>query len=240
MGLLTVRAGSWWFLGGSLAVDAIGALATVSLTAVLALPISLGVLSVFGRHVHKTLLIGVPLLLAAAVLLWPAFQERWATQFDPHYSWGALPESWQGRLSNITDVFWPQIQREWVFGVSPVPKPAELPEDDWRSVENQILYMWYQGGILYMIAYIVFMGVVLPTIWWSLRLLRGPALAVGRAAFIAWLLMLVLGLFDLHFNLAVEAEVAWMLLALTVGAAARAAGAAEAAAPAPPVLAHAA
>ena len=45
---------------------------------------------------------------------------------------------------------------------------------------------------------------------------------MARTAFIAWLLMLVLGLFDPHLTMAGEADAAWALLALASGAAVRA------------------
>ena len=47
---------------------------------------------------------------------------------------------------------------------------------------------------------------------------------MARTAFIAWLLILVLGLLDPHLTMAGEADAAWAFLALATGAAARADG----------------
>jgi hypothetical protein len=107
-----------------------------------------------------------------------------------------------------------------VFGVA----PSVSPDLAWQFPENQQMYLLYQGGLIYVAAYFIFMWVVLRACWGFLKRLDGPALAVGRAAFIAWMLMLVLGLFDTHLTMAGEADAAWTLLALATGAAARAAG----------------
>ena len=112
------------------------------------------------------------------------------------------------------------MQNDLAFGVAPSVSP-DLP---WQYVENQVMSLLYQGGLLYAGAYLLFMVMVLRATWGFLRRLEGPALAVARTAFIAWLLILVLGLFDPHLTMAGEADAAWALLALASGAAARAGG----------------
>jgi len=208
----------------TLALDVIGALASVTLTAALAVVIGFLLLAVLRRDVQRTMRLAVPVVLLAVVIFWPLLQERWAYQFTSSYASGGVPVSWAGRISSIVDVFWPEIQKDWLFGVSPVLQPPAFSENAWRSIENQILYLMYQGGALYAAAYLIFMAVVLHTLRSMLqqRRLDGPELALTRAALIAWALMLILGLFDPHFNLAVETEAAWTLLALATGATVRA------------------
>ncbi len=230
LGLLSARAGGrdtpralrgpWrGVLVGALLTNVAGALATATLTAVLGLLIAVGVMAALGGYWRKAVLGAVPLSLAAALVFWPAIQERWEYQF---HSWGAggdLPVTWEYRITNLTTVFWPVVQDNLVFGVA----PSVSPDLAWQFPENQQMYLLYQGGLLYVAAYFVFMWVVLRTTWRYQRRLAGPAQAVGRAAFVAWLLMLVLGLFDPHLTMAGEADAAWALLALATGAATRAA-----------------
>ncbi|HLH23182.1 MAG TPA: hypothetical protein VK066_11705 [Chloroflexota bacterium] len=213
--------GCWrWALIGALFVAIAGALATATLTAVLALVLALGMMAAFGGYLRRAVLWAIPVTLLAAIVFWPAVQERWDYQFT---SWGAsgdMPVTWEYRITNLTTIFWPAVENDLLLGVA----PSVSPDLAWQFPENQQMYLLYQGGLIYVAAYFIFMWVVLRASWRFLKRLDGPALAVGRAAFIAWTLMLVLGLFDTHLTMAGEADAAWTLLALATGAAARAAG----------------
>jgi len=206
------------FLLVALGCNVIGSLATMTVTAALALPIALGLTAVFTRQVRRTLAVGVPLLLVGLILLWPAIEERWAYQFYQYGITLTMPLSWEGRLTNLTQVFWPLVRENLLFGVAPSVDP-NLP---WLYAENQVMYLLYQGGLPYAAAYFVFLIVLMRTLWGCLRRLQGPALAIARSAFIAWLLVFVLGVLDTHLTMPGEAEAAWTLLALTVGAVLRA------------------
>jgi hypothetical protein len=213
--------GFWrWALVLALFLTIAGSLATATLTAVLALVLALGIMAKFGGYLRRAVLCAVPLALVAVIVFWPAIQERLDFQYN---SWGAsgqMPVTWEYRISNLTTIFWPAVQDDLIFGVA----PSISPDLAWQFPENQQMYLLYQGGLIYVAAYFVFMWVVLSASWGFLKRLDGPALAVGRAAFIAWLLMLALGLIDTHLTMAGEADTAWTLLALATGAAARAAG----------------
>jgi hypothetical protein len=204
----------------ALVADILGAIATASLTGVVALVVGLGLAAVLGHQARRTLLIAAPALVVAAIVFAPQLAERWDYQF---YSWGAggaLPVTWEYRISNLVNVFWPAVQDNLLFGVAPSIS-ADLV---WRFPENQVMFLLYQGGLLYVGAYLLFMGVVLRQTWRYQRQVQGAALAIARTAFTAWLLMLVLGLFDPHLTMAGEADAAWALLALASGAIARTQG----------------
>jgi hypothetical protein len=215
--LLTTDGRSRWrgLLIAALVVDVLGALATATLTAVVALAVGLGLVAFLGRRVRHTSLWTVPLLIVALLVFWPAVEERWNYQFESWGASGTVPVTWEYRLHNLTHVFWPVVQDNLVFGVAPSVSPDLI----WRFPENQVMYLLYQGGLLYVGAYVVFMAVVLRSTWRFQRALGGPARAIARTAFIAWLLILVLGLFDPHLTMAGEADAAWALLALSTGAA---------------------
>ncbi|HEY7065313.1 MAG TPA: hypothetical protein VII06_27800 [Chloroflexota bacterium] len=213
--------GFWrWALIIAFLADIAGALATATLSAVLALVIALGLMAWFGGYLRRALLSAIPLTLVAVIVFMPAIQERMDYQYN---SWGAdgqMPVTWEYRITNLTTIFWPAVKDDLIFGVA----PSVSPDLAWQFPENQQMYLLYQGGLIYVAAYFVFMWVVLRASWSFVKQLDGPALAVGRAAFIAWVLMLALGLFDTHLTMAGEADAAWTLLALATGAAARAAG----------------
>jgi hypothetical protein len=213
--------GAWrWLLAGALVVDVLGALATTTLTAVLALAIALGLVALFTRRVGRTIVLAAPVLVIALLIFQTVIQERVNYQY---HSWGAsgeMPVTWEYRIYNLTKVFWPQVQDNLLFGVA----PSVSQELTWQFPENQVMYLLYQGGLLYVAAYLLFIGVVLRCTWRYLQRLQGPGLAVARTAFIAWVLILVLGLLDPHLTMAGEADAAWALLALATGAATRGGG----------------
>jgi hypothetical protein len=200
--------------------DVAGTLSTATLSGVLALVVALGLMAWFGGYLRRAILSAVPLTLAAIMVFLPAIQERMDYQYN---SWGAsgeMPVTWEYRITNLTTIFWPVVKDSLVFGVAPSVSP-DLP---WHFPENQQMYLLYQGGLIYVAAYFIFIGAILRATWRYTRQVDGPALAVARAAFIAWMLMLVLGIFDAHLTMAGEADTAWMVLALATGAAARAPG----------------
>jgi hypothetical protein len=235
MGLLTARMpgthglkcapyairGFWrWALVAGLFMSIAGALSTATLTGIVALVLALGIMAKLGGYLRRAVLYAIPLTVVALIAFLPAIQERMDYQYN---SWGAsgqMPVTWEYRISNLTTIFWPVVRDSLVFGVAPSVSP-DLP---WHFPENQQMYLLYQGGLIYVAAYFIFMWVVIRTLWGFQKRLDGPARAVGRAALIAWLLMLILGLIDSHLTMAGEADAAWLLLALATGAAVRAEG----------------
>src|SRR5579875_1659530 len=217
--LPTAAARGRWrlFLWGTAVCTTVGSLATVTLTAALALPLALGVVALFTRRVRRTLLIGLPVVLLAIALFWPAIEERWAYQFYQYGTTLTVPVSWEGRLTNLTQVFWPVVRENLLFGVAPSVDP-NLP---WLYPENQVMYLLYQGGLPYVAAYFVFLGVLMRALWRALGRLQGVDRAIAHGAFIAWVLVFSMGVLDIHLTMPGEAETAWTLLALTLGAAAR-------------------
>jgi hypothetical protein len=197
-----------------------GSLATATLTSVLALLLAVGMMAKFGGYLRRAVLWAVPITLALVIIFMPAIQDRMEFQYHSWGASGAVPVTWEYRVTNLTTIFWPVVQDHLLFGVA----PSVSPDLAWQFPENQQMYLLYQGGLIYVAAYFVFMWVVLRASWRFLKRMDGPALAVGRAAFIAWTMMLVLGLFDTHLTMAGEADAAWTLLALATGAAGRAAG----------------
>src|SRR5262249_36966537 len=110
--------GPWrWLLAGALVVDVLGALATTTLTAGLALAIALGLVALFTRRVGRTILLAAPVLVIALLIFQTVIQERVNYQY---HSWGAsgeMPVTWEYRIYNLTKVFWPQVQDNLLFGV---------------------------------------------------------------------------------------------------------------------------
>jgi hypothetical protein len=157
-------------------------------------------------------------MVAAVIIFWPAIEERLDYQYHSWGAGGALPVTWEYRINNLVTIFLPVVKENLLFGVA----PSVSPDLAWQFPENQQMFILYQGGLLYLAAYCVFMWVVLRTTWRYLKRLDGPSLVVGQAAFVAWLIMLVLGLFDPHLTMAGEADAAWILLALAMGAVTRA------------------
>jgi hypothetical protein len=155
-----------------------------------------------------------PVSIVGAVIAWPVVSTRLAGFGSAGHS--LLPQSWQGRIDNLTNFYIPRLAHfRWVGGVRPdtvLPAP-----ETWRDViylESGYLWLFWVGGI----------PLVLGFLWLLRNAFRvsrqvaktraddiGVAAVATRAAL--WCL-LILSLIDPHLTLRGGADLFFCLLGL--------------------------
>jgi hypothetical protein len=155
----------------------------------------------------------------AALLLGPLIEERLGYLFagtsSPYAAAGLVPSTWPVRLEHWTSVFWPVIQPNLLFGV----RPSLDPDLGWSSTENFYILLLYRGGLLLLIAFIVF-AVLLVGEARALRRSTDPLTrTLAQAVAVIMAVQLILDIFDAHFAMAGEPELIAMVLGLMVAAA---------------------
>lgn len=156
----------------------------------------------------------LPVAIVAALIGAPAFLGRLA-DFGEGY---ALPRSWLGRWDNLTQFYLPQLgDFRFVLGVSPDSVLA-APET-WREViylESGYLQFLWIGGIPLLMAFIWLSRCVLRSAR-QLGLRRDAVGVCAVALEIAWWMVVVLSVIDIHLVVRGFGDLLFVLLAITSG-----------------------
>lgn len=156
----------------------------------------------------------LPVAAAAALVGAPAFLGR-VSQFD---GGTALPSSWLGRWYNVTTFYLPQLRDfRFVLGASP---NSVLPAPEvWRNeiyLESGYLQLLWVGGLPLLAAFVWFSVAVLRT---TMRVgsRADGAGAVAATLHVAWWILLVLSVIDIHLVVRGGGDLLFTLLAITSG-----------------------
>lgn len=225
MAFLLAAVIAWWKSGDqhrvSLALAAgiflLGGLASGQFTAAIALVVAAMVAGVLTRSLGRMLAAGIPVVVAATFLMQPVIEARLAG----FQSSAGVPQSWTVRLQNLRTYFWPPLSEDWnwVLGVrtsARVPAPEVWRE--WVYIESGHTWLLWNGGVLLLIAFFVFLGVALPVV---VRIARSRTDAIGVAAVASSAALSVLAvvmLFDPHLTMRGTADLNVALLALALTA----------------------
>ena len=172
-------------------------------------------LGLITRRLGRVALVAAPLTALAGVALKPVIDAKLAN-LDPVTG---LPHSWVGRLDNLQTFFWPEIARDgnWLTGVRLAAR-VRAPETwrDWVYIESGYTWLVWTGGVVLLVAFLVFVLVGLRTVARVARE-RDDAVGVAAIASFACLCMLtVLMLLDAHLILRAAADLNFALLALAL------------------------
>jgi hypothetical protein len=205
-------------LGVALAVFVLGAIASGQFSSYAGLLIGIVVIGVASGRLGRIVMIAVPGAVVAVVALWPVIAKR-LTEVD---AVSGLPLSWvgpNGRWSNLTTYFWPDLFRHdnWLTGVRLAAR-APAPESwrQWIWIESGHTWLLWTGGIVFAIACFAFLGIAIHVVH---RVGRERADAVGAAAvgaLTALWVNVVLMTFDVHLTLRGSADLTFALLALAL------------------------
>ncbi|MGW1680629.1 hypothetical protein [Saccharopolyspora sp. NPDC002376] len=156
----------------------------------------------------------LPIVGIAALVGAPAFLGRMADFTQGH----TVPRSWLGRWDNLTTFYLPQLaDGHLVLGIS--PNSVVTAPETWRDsiyLESGYLYFLWAGGIPLLIGFV----------WLSVAVLRGadrlaarPGSAGACAATleVAWWMVLVLSLIDIHLVVRGFGDLLFVLLAIMSG-----------------------
>jgi hypothetical protein len=177
---------------------------------------AVGILTGQLRRMGILLLCSTPL---AAVALWPVVERRLKGFESPE----GIPPSWQGRLENLQTFFWPELfsDNNVFFGVRPSARIKAT--ENWRDyiwIESGHTWLLWNGGILFFLAFFLFLLVALRS---TARVVRERVDAVGVAGIASCASLVVLAVLmtlDVHLTLRGSADLLFSLLALACGSAA--------------------
>lgn len=176
--------------------------------------VAVAVLLVWFPDLRRKSLRCLPVAVAAALIGAPAFLGR-VSQFD---GGRALPSSWWGRWYNVTTFYLPQLRDfRFVLGVSP---NSVLPAPEvWRNeiyLESGYLQLLWVGGLPLLAAFVWLSVAVLRT---TARLgARGDSTGtVAVTLHVAWWILLVLSVIDIHLVVRGGGDLLFTLLAITSG-----------------------
>jgi hypothetical protein len=153
--------------------------------------------------------------IAAGIALQPVIQRR----LDTIDSSTGLPVSWGGRLDNLNTYFWPELSSDlnWLTGVRPAGRiDAPEPWRDWIYIESGHTWLMWTGGIVFLLAFFVFLVVATRVVLPVARRRLDSIGAAAVASFVAIGVIAVLMTLDPHLTLRGAGELAFTLLALSL------------------------
>jgi hypothetical protein len=200
-----------WILYGAAALFVMGVIASGEFSGAIALILGLVTLALLTRRA-RIVAAFVPALLAAGIFLRPVIERR----LLGFQSASGLPVSWQGRIYNLTNYFWPQLSSHgnFILGVrvsARVSTSAMATGYIW--IESGYTWLLWSGGIPLLCAFVYFLWVNLGLFLHRSR--RDDAVGVAAlAASVGLIVISVLMLIDPHLTYRGSADLLFALLAL--------------------------
>jgi hypothetical protein len=201
-----------WLAAGIAAVFTTGIVASGEISAIVGLVVVLVALVWVSRR-SELLLRLLPGLLLAVFVLGPVIQRRLAG----FQSSSGLPLSWQGRLFNLTNYFWPVLfsHGNFLLGVRPAARvPTSAMATGFVWIESGYTWLLWAGGIPLLIAFFVFAGKALRLCATVARSNPGMASIAASSAFASLVMILLLMLIDPHLTYRGSADLLFALLAV--------------------------
>lgn len=145
---------------GVAVICATGLLASGSYAGLIGLAIGLILLELMSSRSKLSLLVLLFVLIILAIPLRESISQRMAYQFQEG---GWIPQTLNFRFKVWKEVFWPVIQKHWLWGFHPV-LPTTL---SWLYPESQYISLLLRGGILSLVAHLAWISASL--FWLSRR-----------------------------------------------------------------------
>jgi hypothetical protein len=197
-------------LGPLAVLFVLGTFASGQFSGVIGLLVAAIALGVVARSAAMPFAVGVTGI-GAVLLLQPVVANR----LSGFNSVSGLPQSWTGRLYNLSNYFWPRLFSDYnyVWGVEPsarVPAPAVL-RAPWVWIESGYTWLLWGGGIPLAISYLVLVAASVRRSWAAVN--RPDSVgSVATGVFVAVLVITVLMLFDPHITYRGTADLLFALL----------------------------
>ncbi len=166
----------------------------------------------FGET-RRVLRYGVPASMVGGLVLWPVISERLAG----FQTGDGLPQSWTGRLDNLTHFILPEFGNGWnlVFGVRPAARvPAPETWREWVFIESGYVWLLWSGGILLLLAFCYFAVVCIRSLRATMATHTAEVRSIATGAFVGLWVIVVLTVFDPHLTMRGVADLMFPLLAM--------------------------
>lgn len=189
-----------------------GALAAGEFSGAIGLALGIITMALVTRHV-RAMAGFLPVLAIAGLALRPVVQRR----LEGFGSASGLPESWAGRLHNLTNYFWPTLfsKGNFILGVQPAARVSTSTMSlGYIWIESGYTWLLWSGGIPLLLSFLYFL-------WVGLRSHLAPARTrddvVGAACLAVVVALVVIGvlmIIDPHLTYRGSADLLFVLLGL--------------------------
>jgi hypothetical protein len=165
----------------------------------------------FDRRGLKALLVlGFLLTITSAFLLQDQIAERLNYQFRDS---GIIPQTLAYRFTVWQNIFFPILERNLVWGVS----PTLTGRVTWEWAESHYLYLLFRSGLISLLAHLAFVALMLR---WALRYIRAGS-ELARMLAIALLTIMIsltiMGFTNEVFTSSGAIDFMWMIIGLVAG-----------------------
>ena len=203
---------------GLASLFAIGVFASGQFSGMIALLVGTCALAFATGRVRYVVVLPLSLA-AAAIALRPVIERR----LEGFQSPSGLPESWQGRITNLENYFLPQLfsHEQWLLGVRPAARVAtQKIATGYIWIESGYIWLLWAGGLPLLASFLYFL--------WAggreaMTVVRTRADAFGAAALAVVVGLSIVGvlmLIDPHLTYRGSADLLFALLGITAAAAA--------------------
>jgi hypothetical protein len=155
----------------------------------------------------------IPASIIGGLIVSPVIAERLAG----FQTGNGLPQSWNGRLDNLTHFILPEFSNGWnlLFGVRPAARvPAPETWREWVFIESGYVWLLWSGGIPLLIAFCYFIVICSRTLRVTMASHTAEVKAIATGAFVGIWVIAVLTIFDPHLTMRGVADLLFPLLAM--------------------------
>lgn len=200
-------------LAGLIALYVLGAIAAGQFSGYIGIAVALVALGYVLGELRTVLRYGAIAAAIGSVLAWPVISNR-VSAFQGE---SGVPQSWSGRLDNLTGFILPEFSNGWniLLGVRPAARvPAPETWRDWVFIESGYVWLLWSGGIPLLISFFYFMTTAVRMLLSTVREHAGALKAIAVGAFVGLSVILVLTIFDPHLTMRGVADLLFPLLAM--------------------------
>jgi hypothetical protein len=201
---------------GLAALFVLGVFAAGEFSGVIGLVIGVVALAVATRRARYLAVLPVSLI-AAAVALRPVIDKR----LQGFQSTSGLPPSWEGRLYDLKNYFFPQLfsHEHWVLGVRPAARVAtQTRAFGYIWIESGYVWLLWAGGVPLLVAFFYFLWAAAKEAVGVLRTRTDAGAAAALAVITGVSVVGVLMILDPHLTYRGSADLLFALLGLTAAA----------------------
>lgn len=200
-------------LSALIVVYVLGAIGAGQFSGYIGMVVALVALGFAFGEVRQVLRRGAVAMGIGAVFAWPVILNR----LSGFQTSSGLPQSWSGRIDNLTGFILPRFANGWnvLFGVRPAARvPAPETWREWVFIESGYLWLLWTGGIPLLLAFFYFVGSCIRMLWQTIQRHTGELKAIATGAFVGLWVILVVTVLDPHLTMRGVADLLFPLIAM--------------------------